>query len=129
MNPGSKDHLKVLIVNTHDRGGAAKACIRLHLGLLGEGVDSKLLLKQKTDYSIPQSFFFPQPAKGIPTVEQIVINKVETILKRSSILPESDQDLESQSQADFLAKRPIGLEPFTFPFSKTDITLSPLYKE
>ncbi len=36
--------MKILLINTFSEGGAAKACIRLHLGLLKAGVDSRLLV-------------------------------------------------------------------------------------
>ncbi|MGP4846109.1 glycosyltransferase family 4 protein [Marinobacter sp. 1Y8] len=40
--------MKVLIVNTADiSGGAARAAFRLHLALLGEGVDSQMLAQDK----------------------------------------------------------------------------------
>jgi glycosyltransferase involved in cell wall biosynthesis len=41
--------LKILHVNTYDRGGAAKACLRLHQGLMMSGVSSKVLLKEKNN--------------------------------------------------------------------------------
>ncbi len=40
--------MKVLIVNASDaKGGAAKAAYRLHLSLLEQGIDSKMLVQQK----------------------------------------------------------------------------------
>lgn len=47
--------MKVLIVNTSDIGGAANACLRLHEGLLNNGVDSKVILIQKHKH-LPQTF-------------------------------------------------------------------------
>jgi glycosyltransferase involved in cell wall biosynthesis len=120
--------LKVLLVNTNDTGGAAKACIRLHLGLLAEQIDSSLLLKQKKDYGIPRSHFFPQPPK-ILTVEQIVYNKAISLLKRYSVLKETAEEVQQKRQQEFLQGRPEGLEPYSFPLAKTDITQSSLYQE
>ena len=41
--------MKVLQVNTDDsRGGAARAALRLHCGLLADGVESRFLVKQRT---------------------------------------------------------------------------------
>ena len=39
--------MKVLIVNTNDKGGAANACLRLHEGLLKLNIESSVLLKDK----------------------------------------------------------------------------------
>ena len=41
--------MKILIVNTSDlRGGAAKAAYRLHKALIKQGIDSKMLVLEKT---------------------------------------------------------------------------------
>jgi glycosyltransferase involved in cell wall biosynthesis len=45
--------MKVLHINTFDTGGAAIACIRLHLALLESGVDSHLLTLYKSRSDIP----------------------------------------------------------------------------
>ena len=49
--------MKILLVNTFDRGGAANACLRLHEGLLDKGVESRVLLKQKHK-DIPETYQF-----------------------------------------------------------------------
>ncbi|MBW2937718.1 glycosyltransferase [Aureisphaera sp. CAU 1614] len=49
--------MKVLHINTNDRGGAATAIIRIHLGLLKKGVDSKILFLNKRK-NVPQSYAF-----------------------------------------------------------------------
>ena len=48
--------MKVLLVNTYDRGGAANACIRLHLALIDAGHTSHLLTLNKTRDDIPFHF-------------------------------------------------------------------------
>lgn len=45
--------MKVLLVNTNDFGGAANACIRLHLALLERGCDVTLLTLSKTRNDLP----------------------------------------------------------------------------
>lgn len=49
--------MKILHINTMDYGGAAKACLRLHQGLLLEGVSSKVLLRYKTS-QIHEGYLF-----------------------------------------------------------------------
>lgn len=41
--------MKILIINTaENKGGAAVACNRLHEALLQNGIDSKMLVRQKS---------------------------------------------------------------------------------
>ena len=40
--------LRVLHLSTSDNGGAGRACVRLHTALLQNGVDSMLLVQNKT---------------------------------------------------------------------------------
>ena len=51
--------MKVLHVNTYTSGGAANACIALHLSLLKQGVDSYLLTLQPSTRPLPQHTVFP----------------------------------------------------------------------
>jgi glycosyltransferase involved in cell wall biosynthesis len=44
--------MKVLLINTFDRGGAGSACLRLHHALLKNGIDSTLLTLNKTRQDI-----------------------------------------------------------------------------
>ncbi|TAG87994.1 MAG: hypothetical protein EAZ20_09525 [Bacteroidetes bacterium] len=41
--------MKILHINTHDRGGAFQAVYRLHQGLLDNHIDSKILVLYHTD--------------------------------------------------------------------------------
>lgn len=115
--------MKILIVNTYDRGGAANACLRLHDGLLTEGVDSKVLLKRK-EKELPQSFPFykrNEPKSKFERLKQksLVFFRVIGLIKQ----PENSQEKK------FLNNRQSGLEKFSFPNSNFDITSSPLYQE
>lgn len=62
--------IKILIVNTTDQGGAANACIRLHLGLLNEGYDSKLLVLYKSR-KIPEVYEFDKDDKSFTTFQRL----------------------------------------------------------
>jgi len=46
--------MNILLLSTSDQGGAANACVRLHLGLLEIGINSKLLVLKKTRKDIPE---------------------------------------------------------------------------
>lgn len=115
--------MKVLIVNTYDRGGAANACLRLHEGLLDAGIDSRVLLKYK-EKSIPQTFEFKKNKQRLNKVQHLK-NKVVLFLLKLGILKKASQ---SENQL-FLTQRKAGLELFSFPDTNCDITTSPLYKE
>jgi glycosyltransferase involved in cell wall biosynthesis len=54
--------MKILHISTYEKGGAAKAAIRLHLGLLKLGFDSHILFLIKSNESThtPKSYYFPQ---------------------------------------------------------------------
>ncbi len=65
--------MKVLIINTYDiQGGAARAAYRLHTALLSNGVNSEMLVQNKTsdDYTV----------LGPVTKKQKVIVKIRSIL-------------------------------------------------
>lgn len=115
--------MKVLIVNTYDRGGAANACLRLHDGLLQEGIDSKALLKHKQK-QIPQTFQFHKPYKP-KNKFQILKQKTLSLLRVLGVLKKPS---DSKEEVFFKARQP-GLELYSFPNSNFDITTSPLYHE
>ncbi len=51
--------MKILHVNTIDTGGASKAAVRLHLLLLDQGIDSKILfLKRTGSEKIREAYYF-----------------------------------------------------------------------
>ncbi|MDR7372331.1 glycosyltransferase [Flavobacterium aquidurense] len=117
--------MKVLLVNTYDRGGAANACKRLHLGFLLKGINSNVLLRFKQN-NWPESKCFRQPQKK-NTFHDKVLNKAKRILKELKLY--SDIDVSKRMHQDFLSQRNRNLEMFSFPNSDLDITQSELYKE
>ena len=48
--------MKVLHINTYNTGGAAKAALRLHQGLLNEGIDSDFMVLYKTKNNIDRVY-------------------------------------------------------------------------
>lgn len=117
--------MKILIVNTYDRGGAANACVRLHKGLLQQGVDCKLLVLHKTK-EIENSYQFTtskqkvnQYAKLFKKVKNKISKKYKNVFLEEKV---SSEDL-------FLKQREKGLELYSFPNATYDITTSKLYQE
>jgi glycosyltransferase involved in cell wall biosynthesis len=115
--------MKILIVNTFDKGGAANACLRLHTGLLQEGIDSKVLLKGKQKNS-PHTYILKPDYEKVTTFQKIerkVIGALTAfgLLKKKAI----------PKKHIFLKSRDKELEFFSFPDSSFDITTSKLYQE
>ena len=101
--------MKVLHINTNDRGGAATAIIRIHLGLLNKGIDSKLLLLHKHK-NVPESYAF----KSSKNIFQKLLQKIKTFFNVS---------------ASSIREKYPEIEWFSNPSSPYDITEHPLYKE
>ena len=55
--------MKILIVNYVNFGGAGRACVRLHKGLLDNKVESTLLLKGNTDSNLPEAIVYSAKQK------------------------------------------------------------------
>lgn len=113
--------MKVLLVNTFDKGGAANSCLRLHEGLFAMGVDSSVLLKHQ-DRNITATYRF-RCALETSTTTQKFKNKFRRVLKEFKLIkkkPISNEDL-------FCKNRLKKLEMFSFPNSQIDITTSQLY--
>ncbi|GAA4815297.1 glycosyltransferase [Litoribaculum gwangyangense] len=111
--------MKILLVNTYDRGGAANACLRLHGGLIKEGFHSHLLLRDKSK-NIPFANVFKPKKTKQSLVKKLFNRYIKTQKKYKS--KQSRQDL-------FLQTRDISLELFSYPNSNFDITQSKSYKE
>lgn len=121
--------MKPLIVNTYDFGGAANACIRLHNGLLAEGVDSKVLLRQKTNNEIQQLHAYAKPPTSKSGLQKLK-DKAHRILKELHLAPQQSTNEEEEiRRRNFIKNRPEGLDLFTYPAIGYDITTQELYKQ
>lgn len=109
--------MKILHINTMDCGGAAKACLRLHQGLLLEGVSSKVLLRYKTS-QIHEGYLFT--ASNLVEILKVKLAGLRRELNYFSKQERLEITLKEQRK---------GLECFSYPFAPTDITQSSLYKE
>ncbi len=105
--------MKVLLVTTSDRGGAGKACVRLHQGLLKKNIDAKLLLLQKSNSDIPESYSFLE-AFHKKTLFQRLVQKIK--IRR----------LKKKHQKQ-LRGRPPNVETFRFPNSPYALHEHPLF--
>ncbi len=118
--------MKVLLINSFDKGGAANSCKRLHFGLLSKNIESEVLLKSKQN-NWPNSFIYSfNPPPKLFSASDKIKNKVKRILREFKFYSPDKRKDEAQ---EFLNFRPAGLEMFSFPNSGIDITQSNLYKE
>lgn len=105
---------KVLHISTSDKGGAATACLRLHIGMLKSRIDSKMLVLDKHSTSNPNVYQFWEYKKHKK------IGKAFNFFKRHIIPYLNERELKG---------KPEEYEIFTLPNSLFDITAHPLYKE
>lgn len=115
--------MKILLVNTFDRGGAGSACIRLHNGMLQQGIDSKLLLKSKQK-NTPNTYQLKPNQKKLSTIQKIE-RKLLRVLRTLGVVKKQP----ISKKQTFLKNRSAGLEFFSFPDANFDITASKLYQE
>ncbi|MFT6923813.1 MAG: glycosyltransferase involved in cell wall biosynthesis [Crocinitomicaceae bacterium] len=103
--------MKILHVNTYNTGGAAKACLRLHEALLDNGVDSKVLVRNKTVHSTREVYE--------------VWEEMNYIEKGKKYLAQKQLDKKQQKIRNSLG--PVD-ELFSFPESIWDLTQHPLFE-
>jgi len=105
--------MKVLHINTHLRGGAAKACVRLHKGLLDIDVDSKVLILDNVKTDIPHVYHYIDVYK----------NPIQKTRKKLAIR------LTGRRRRSKLLTYPTVSDGFYFTDSPFDITKHPAYQE
>ncbi|MFZ5940798.1 MAG: glycosyltransferase [Bacteroidota bacterium] len=121
--------MKILHLLSSVKGGAANSAVRLHLGLLGSGIDSKILTLDPGDGSIPGCHrYFPsylEPAAA-PLGTRIRA-KTDRLAREFGI--HAFTPPQALSHNDYLLNRPAGLEMFSNPLSGLDIVSHPLCRE
>jgi glycosyltransferase involved in cell wall biosynthesis len=103
--------MKVLHINTWNTGGAAKACLRLHQGLLDLGVYSDVLVKSKTE-------------EDVSNVHE-VWDALNVVQKAKKLVQEKLLEAKHQKQ---LNEFPAQSELFSFCDSNWDLTADPRYQ-
>lgn len=100
--------MKVLHINTYQFGGAAKACIRLHEGLLAQGIDSKLLSLKVSHKTVASYQYDKKETAYMPTFRQRLRDKAKRLLAELHIDIDKKQKAPNQ-----LAGRPPYFELFS----------------
>ena len=105
--------MKILHLNTFDTGGAAVAAKRLHMALLNEDVESRMLFVKKAPNAIEETFELE--ARTFTLWDRLKI-KLKVLLKQPvGYWQNSEYHLEGQTS---------NTELFSFPFSDFDLTLN-----
>jgi len=103
---------KILILSAYDVGGASIAAIRLHLGLLKLGLNSKLLTLHKTSSNIPEHYQYQYSGSW----------KEKVFLKLRQ-----RNEHKQKSSLELLEKGSLSGE-FSMPIASYDITTNPLWE-
>jgi len=121
--------MKILHINTSDQGGAANACLRLHEGLLNSGIDSKVLVRYKSNNNLPEIYVYEKMVHEKITYKKRLENKIQRILNEFGIRKRNPVP-ETEIERQFLQKlRSKDLEMISFPQSDIDITNNKLFCE
>ena len=105
--------MKILHINTYDYGGAAKAALEIHEGLLQQGLDSNFLCLHDSGKFIPNKEVFPKYTTKLATKFFLKTGLYKTNIERNY------RNLISSSNFD----------QFTFPNTDFDVTAHKLVKE
>lgn len=117
---------KVLHITTSDSGGAGLAAYRLHRALLAQGVDSKLLVANKSinDNTIIQATPSPELLYQPPSFA--VTRKIKKILRRRGLFQTRMERI--QREMDSLSRLHHGV-CFSSPVSVYDLSSHPLVQQ
>jgi len=124
--------MKVTIVNTLENGGAANACIRLHLGLRKLGVESNLIVftkHNKTPHSASFMDFYEENYLD-EIANRSFLKKMVDKLKNTFGKTEYQRIKRQLDIRDSIEKtKAEGIEVFTFPHSPYHLHKHPLIKD
>ena len=117
--------MKIVHLNTSNKGGAGIAALRLHERLLRKGIDSKFLSLHQFPSSIPEQYQFrSRDCSSFPIGTDLkeFTNRTLRKLNMGSRFP---QDME----AEYLKGQAAGFDLFSFPYSEYQLQNHPLVKE
>jgi glycosyltransferase involved in cell wall biosynthesis len=116
--------MKVLHLNTSNKGGAGIAALRLHEQLLGRGVDSKFLSLYSFPSDFPEQYPFRKRDYALFPFASDLSDFSFKVMKKLKLR----QPLTQAYEAKYLTGRPPGFDLFSFPYSEYRIEEHPLVK-
>lgn len=114
--------MKILLVNTFDRGGAGIACRRFHEGLMNIGVSSDLLVRERSK-KLPHVHAF------MPSESERMKLRARRILFELRLASHPVKNSREVWKEKFISKLPEGAEYYSFPDTRFDITETDVYKQ
>lgn len=117
--------MKIVHIATTDFGGAAKGLLNLHYALLEQGVDSKILVAEKTTH-IDSVYLMEPNYQLFKWSKHRLVKKVQKILRRRGKLKTIPEYWLDRIR---LVDTPCHNICFTSPFSQYDITQHPLVQQ
>ena len=127
--------LKVLHINTSDSGGAAIAALRIHFGLLENGVDSTLMTLFKSKSNIPNHIVYDgpvinlKPEYPILTLKNVLKEKFTSNYQKEFNKYNLTIVKEKKIKTPTITNGVKSFGLFSPPFSNYDITKTQAYKE
>lgn len=109
--------MKILRVNTYDKGGAARTAIKLHQSLLSKNIDDELLFLFSSKQNIPRTHIFPSTINSS-------VNLLNRFLKNFYFYTG-----RSYRNDLFQRKHTIGYESFSLPKTDFELETCILYKQ
>jgi len=116
--------MRILHISTNDYGGAGLCCIRLHIGLLANGVSSKVLVLNKS-FSEQGVYKYEKEKINLPKAIRWPLLFIKLVFKKLRI-PLSKQQMY-QFKLDNL--RAFSSPVYSLPLSQYDLSSHPLVKE
>lgn len=125
--------MEILLINTYDRGGAAKACLRLHNGLIKSDIHSSVLVLKKINPGLKVFAFEIQNNVSSLQINNSIRKRLKRKIKRilfelHIVKPKPVIDYQKQLRDNFFAQRNKTLEMFSFPDSKFNIVENKYFK-
>jgi glycosyltransferase involved in cell wall biosynthesis len=127
--------MKILHVNTATTGGAATAALRIHHGMVNQGVDSHFLSLNQTDKFIQNHHVYTGPIKKIKPDYPVLSLKnwlKEKLFKTYSAALDIYNKKQNETKKVTTPKVVNGFNAFSlfsYPESLYDITQTPIYQE
>lgn len=116
--------MKVVHINTSNKGGAGIAALRLHEELMKLGVDSKFLSLYQFPSTVKEQYLFrKRDTSKIPLLTDASTFFFKVLRKLNLYTP-----VPKNYEKKYLKGRAEGFELFSFPFSDLDLLQHPLVK-
>ena len=120
--------MKVLHISTSDDGGAGLCALRIHKSLIGMGVDSKMIVANKTS-DLPTVYKSEiSIAKEYTPPKNVFLQKYKSFMRRKGFYLSKLEYYQRQIDkcAHSLKNKGIDSPFYTYPLSKYEIHLNPL---